>query len=199
MTWQSDEEKQMISMKYKAKQIAGMSEQEIKNWGKALLMKIHVITGWVIPANEFLFNILKDQFEKKLQEDYGMLNTEEIEYAFRRTGTTTIDWGKEMNLNLVDQVLQPYVSKRLDASAAEEKLTANKPAQKIYTDEEILNERRGEIELAYQGMRKGHVPLMHVYFPEVLMADGFIKEEADIAQFFVDRLNSQVECIYEKD
>jgi uncharacterized protein (DUF433 family) len=48
-------------------------------------MKIHVITGWVIPVTSELYTILKDQFQKKITEDYGELNPDEIEFAFRST------------------------------------------------------------------------------------------------------------------
>ncbi|MEP7111364.1 MAG: hypothetical protein ABI760_25435 [Ferruginibacter sp.] len=164
----------------------------------ALLLKIHVITGWVIPASK-LINILVDQFEKKLVEDYGMLNTEEIEYAFRKGGTMIKDWGKEMNLNLIDQVLSPYVDNRLQASANEEIRKSRPTVQKIYSDEEILNQRRGDIEQAFQAIKKGYYPIHHCYFEEVLSRDGLLKEGETIADFFVRKLNSNAGNIYIAD
>lgn len=191
-----DEEQKLIHLKYAAKQICQMNDQEINLWPKALLLKIHVITGWVMPENQF-FNILVDQFQKKLIEDYGNLNTEEIEYAFRKSGTIIKDWGKEMNLNLIDQVLIPYLSERVEASANEEK-KKDPPVQKIYTDEEILNQRRGHIEMAYQAMRSGHLPILHIYFPEVLHMDGLIPRSTDevMNEFFVESLGKGIENIY---
>lgn len=176
-----------------------MNEQELSLWPKALLLKIHVITGWVIPASDLL-NILIDQFQKKLIEDYGNLNTEEIEYAFRKSGTIIKDWGKEMNLNLIDQVLIPYLQDRVEASTNEEK-RKSPPVQKIYTDEEITNQRRGHIEAAYQAMRSGYLPIMHIYFPEVLHLDGLISRATDEAmtEFFVNWLNDGKQNIYIKD
>lgn len=97
-----------------------MSEPELKAWSKALLLKIHVITGWTIPADELL-NVLLDQFEKKLIEDYPNLNADEIEFAFRSKGTVIEDWGKTMNLNLLDKVLKPYLEERFYVSMDEEK------------------------------------------------------------------------------
>jgi hypothetical protein len=190
-----DEEEMLIRLKYAAPQIGAMRGQEITNWSMALLLKIHVITGWVIPANQ-LMNILVDQFEKKLTEDYSMLNTEEIEYAFRSGGTQVKDWGKEMNLNLIDQVLTPYVSKRLLASANEEQKKSKPPVQKVYTDEEILNQRRLHIEQAFQAMKKGYYPILHRYFAEVLAADDLLKPNENIAEFFVRKLNSNAANIY---
>lgn len=175
-----------------------MDANELSLWPNALLIKIHVITGWVMPEKA-LFNILVDQFQKKLIEDYGNLNTEEIEYAFRKFGTVIKDWGKEMNLNLVDQVLIPYLQERIEASQNEEK-KKNPPVQKIYTDDEILNQRRGHIELAYQAMLNGKYPILHIYFPEVLHMDGFIPAPNDEAmnEFFVKALGENRDNIYIK-
>lgn len=194
-----DEEDRIIQKKYAAKQIRHMNDQELSLWPKALLLKIHVITGWVIPATDLL-NILMDQFQKKLIEDYGNLNTEEIEYAFRKSGTIIKDWGKEMNLNLIDQVLIPYLTERVEASRNEEK-KKDPPVQKIYTYEEIMNQRRGHVELAFQAMRKGYIPIMHVYFPEVLHMDGFIPRSTDesMSEFFVEQLGKGTENIYVKE
>lgn len=192
---QTDEQDKIIRLKYAAPQIGIMTESEVKKWSMALLLKIHVITGWVIPASQ-LMNILVDQFEKKLIEDYGSVNTEEIEYAFRKSGTTTKDWGKEMNLNLIDQVLGPYIDNRLTASANEERLKTKEPNQRIYSDEEILNQRRGHVEKAYQAMRQGFYPILHVYFEEVLCTDGLMMLGETIADFFVRNLNSGVQNLY---
>lgn len=194
-----DEENVIIQKKYAAKQIRQMNDQELSLWPKALLLKIHVITGWVIPASDLL-NILIDQFQKKLIEDYGNLNTEEVEYAFRKSGTVIKDWGKEMNLNLIDQVLIPYLQERIEASANEEK-GKHPPVQKIMTEEEITNERRGHIESAFQAMKDGRLPIMHIYFPEVLHMDGLIpaaNEEA-MTEFFVEALGKGRENIYIKE
>lgn len=173
-----------------------MNDSELSVWPKALLLKIHVITGWVIPTTDLL-NILIDQFQKKLVEDYGNLNTEEIEYAFRRSGTIIKDWGKEMNLNLIDQVLIPYLGQRIEASAVEEK-RKTPPEQKIYSDEDILNQRRGQLETCYQVMRSGKMPIIFPYYAEVLIKDGFITSVEDMDQFFTDRLNRGVEMLYVK-
>lgn len=192
-----DDEKRMLAKKYAGKQICHMDEKEISLWPKALLLKIHIITGWVIPGTELL-NILVDQFQKKLVEDYGNLNTEEIEYAFRRSGTTIKDWGKEMNLNLIDQVLIPYLNERMQVSAKEEKLK-HPPEQVIYTDEEIHNQRRGHLEMCYQVLRRGKMPIIFPYYAEVLVQDGFIEKPEDMDQFFSDCLGKGIENLYVKE
>lgn len=171
-----------------------MNDHELSLWPDALILKVHIITGWMIPTGEKL-NILTDQFQKKLIEDYGNLNTEEIEYAFRKSGTTIKDWGKEMNLNLLDQVLIPYLEKRIEASENEEK-RKKPPVQHILTETEMDNITRGEIETAFQAMKRGHLPLIFDSFTEILTKDGLLREGENISEFFVRNLNEQTPNIY---
>lgn len=96
-----------------------MGQQNLFAYAKATLLKIHVITGWTIPKDDLLI-ILIDQFIKKLIEGYPNVNPEEIEYAFRNYGTTVKDWGKSMNLSLIDEVMIPYLEQRFELSRVEE-------------------------------------------------------------------------------
>lgn len=100
-----------------------MSPIERGLWTKGAIIKIHVITGWVIPSNELLITLV-DQFEKHMFESYPTLNGDEVEYAFRTYGTTVKDWGKQMNLSLIDEVLAPYMVARRSVSAIEEQNNA---------------------------------------------------------------------------
>lgn len=85
----------------------------------ALLIKISVITGWVLPTEEMLTTLV-DQFRKKLAETYSNCNSEEIEYAFRNFSYHVKDWGKQVNLNMIDEVVQPYLLRRREQSVVEE-------------------------------------------------------------------------------
>lgn len=109
----------IYDLKYKSNPVCKMSPAELTVWSKAAILKIHVITGWVVPANE-LVNVLIDQFQKKMIESYPTINPDELEYAFRTYGTTVKDWGKQMNLSLVDEVLIPYMAARQTVSQIEE-------------------------------------------------------------------------------
>ncbi len=90
-----------------------------------LLMQIHVVTGWTIPAkapgekDNVKLNILIDQLSRKLSESYGYFNAEEIMYAFRNV-TGVKDWGKNVNLLLIDDVMQGYLNIRRGLSKIEE-------------------------------------------------------------------------------
>ncbi len=173
-------------MKYRSKPIGEMTEGEVSKWGKGLLAKIHVITGWTIPNSDELLNILTDQFQKTLIEKYPMLNPDEIEYAFRHHGTSVEDWGKAMNLNLIDTVLVPYCHKRLAISEDERQINRYKdtPPQKIFTQEELEDLARGDAESQYQRFLR-NIELKGLEFDKsILQKDGLLKEGESVLDYF---------------
>lgn len=110
----------VLELKYAAVPFGRMDHETLMLNAKALLAKIHVIVGWTIPDNE-LRTILGDQFAKKLVESYPNVNHQEMEFAFRKS-TGVQDWGKNMNLALIDEVMLPYLDQRRDISDQEERL-----------------------------------------------------------------------------
>lgn len=86
-------------------------------WAKTLLLRIHVITGWNLPADD-LMSILVDQFDKKIVESYPNVNPDEVEYAFRNSRVK--EWGKQLNISLIDEAMQEYLEARLAVSRIEE-------------------------------------------------------------------------------
>lgn len=168
-----------------------------------LLLKINVITGWSFPVGEneketvVLHNILKEQFFLKLQESYGNMNLDEIQFSFRNYPVK--DWGKSINLNLMDEVVSAYMTEKQNLSGYIANKKSYQEVQKIYTEEEILNMRREEIELKYQAMRRGKVLEIPSYLEDILSKDGLLREGESVADFFVNKLNNQVENIYKKE
>lgn len=104
-----------------------MPDEERWLVAKVLLLKIHAITGWTLPVSEMM-NIFIDQMQKKMQESYRNVTAEEVEYAFRNRGLDIKDWGKELNLTMVDEIMLPYLSTRSELSQFEEHLK-NRPPQ----------------------------------------------------------------------
>lgn len=173
-----------------------MSKEEVERWGMALLVKIHVITGWTIPAAELL-NILVDQFQKKMVESYPSMNVEEIEYAFRNNGTVVKDWGKAMNLALIDEVLIPYLEERKRLSHELEERKVPPPSPRIYSQEELWNIHRGDVEHFYQRLLNGYVPAkIPDYFTVVLEHDRLKTAKETLLEFFMRKLNAGVRNIY---
>lgn len=105
-----------------------MSERQLNAHTLALMMKISVITGWQLPESEEYSRIFKDQLRKKMQEDYQRINIDEFEYALRAYGTQIKDWGKSMNLSLIDEAIGKYTFLRRQVSEYEEKVTVNLPS-----------------------------------------------------------------------
>ena len=114
-----------------------MDFEEVDLWADALLLKINSITGWVLPESTML-TVFTDQFKKKISESYGNANPDEVEYAFRNYGTGVKDWGKQMNLSLIDEVMVPYLARRRELSQLEEQKT--KPILSIEYSEDMSRE-----------------------------------------------------------
>lgn len=130
-------EQKVVEVKYASKRFGAMDADELLIVSKKLLLTINVIAGWVLPIDPFL-GILEEQFCKKMTEGYSNLNADEIEYAFRNRGMEVKDWGRELNLTLIDEVLAPYIAQRVEISKIEENLSPNElvEAKKDLTDEE---------------------------------------------------------------
>lgn len=174
-----------------------MSDVEVRLRTNELLIKINVITGWSFPLDTETQLVLKDQFFKKLKESYSDVNVEEIEYAFRNN-TSVKDWGKNINLFLIDEVMIPYLDSRFSASVKEESMLPV-PEIRPWTNEDILNKYRSEIETCFQALKKGYRPIIHIYFEETLKNDGMLNKDENISEFFVRKLNSNCEHLYVKD
>jgi hypothetical protein len=120
------EESKVIEMKYAGKAFGKMTETERRLSSYQILIKIHAIRGWTIPASE-LMDILVSEFQKKLSESYANVNEEEMMYAFRNFEPDLKDWGKALNLSLIDEVMLPYLENRMELSKLEESLKTKTP------------------------------------------------------------------------
>ncbi len=188
------EENQLLRIKYSGVLIGKMSEQQVAVTSGALLFKIHAITGWIIPQENVLA-IFVDQFTKKLIESYPNCNTDEIEYAFRTHGSAVKDWGKQMNLSLIDEVMGIYLERRLAVSRFEE--SQKKPVQRIYSDEQLNNIKRADAEAAYQRMLRGRQNVVPGgAFRDILTLDGYIDEETDLALWLSERIGKGIKNLY---
>lgn len=98
-----------------------MSLFDLQQATKELLLRIHVITGWQMPPDELMM-ILVDEFNKKIVESYPNVNIEEVCFAFRERGSEVREWGKALNISLIDEVMIPYLEKRFEISKIEEQV-----------------------------------------------------------------------------
>lgn len=139
-----------MELKYSAVPFAQYPDIELIKKVSVLLLKIHVIAGWVIPQKE-LQDILVDQLFKKIRESYGTVNEQEFEAAFRNN-LSVKDWGKNINLVLIDTVLSEYLDRRADVSRMEEhyRLAAKElppPPEDELTDEDFIEANRAVYQL----------------------------------------------------
>jgi hypothetical protein len=177
------EENRIITLKYHSLRFREMSESQICEAIRLILLTINVMTGWPIPTGDIRKN-LQDQLAKKINESYINLNIHEIEYAFRHYSTDVENYGAAINLRLFDKVLIPFINKRSQLSAIEEK-ELSIPVQKIYADKEIVNEQRKHTEHCYQRYltgNKNYIPRGLIY--ERLVGDKFIETGSDVIAYF---------------
>lgn len=117
-----------------------MSQDEIKISASKLILKINFITGWALREDQESQQFFKEEFELKLVESYPTVNLDEMIFAFRNN-TTVKDWGKYMNLALIDEVMIPYLQQRREVSKIEEQEKIKElpaPKDDPMTDEEFI-------------------------------------------------------------
>lgn len=112
------EEKAMIQLKYKSPAFGIMNKQQLIFNAKTLLTKISVVTGWLIPEDNL--DVLVDAFTKKLILSYPTVNADEVYHAFIIGAAQVKDWGKNLNIGLIDEVMIPYLNNRFELSRIEE-------------------------------------------------------------------------------
>lgn len=188
----------MYAIKYQCRPFREMAVHEIGNHSLALLIRIHAITGWNIPEHEDYLNPLVSEFTKLLMESYKDLNPEEIAYAVRNYGLEVKDWGKNMNLSLIDKPISEYRRVRKCLSDMEEKKQVPAVAYKP-GEQELVSMRRQVIEERYQAYLQGQTgfELQPVNGIETLSADNFC--EGDLHKMFIDNAIERIKSALVKE
>lgn len=163
-----------------------MSSDKLVMSAKAILVKINAITGWRIEEDDS--ELLVEIFTKKLLASYSNVNADEMEFAFITEGTLVKDWGKNLNLSLIDEVMVPYLSKRRELSNIEEqkKIKNMLPPQKEDLSEKAMSDWWKDIE------RKVRTENYKVEFVPIALYDwmdkqGGIKETVKQKHEYVDK------------
>lgn len=120
---------------------------------QALIKRIRVITGWPIPELPEDRELLYRELYLHFCEDWPTFNPEEMAYAIRSFGTEINNWGKEINLSLIDQCFAAYYnSERREASDWE-----RQQAERVPESHRIAPaaDWRPEIESQYQKFLAG--------------------------------------------
>lgn len=183
-----------------SRQIKNSSLEELKDVLRLVMVKIGLRSQNWPDENE------KGVLISHVLTNYSNHTCDEIKLAFDMAIGGKLNFGKDESANCYENFSCLYFSSIMNAykkwAAQVQVYMNNRPQinqfQKIYSDEEILNERRGDIETAFQTMRTGRIPIVHVYFEEVLREDGLLNESENVSEFFVRKLNNQSENIYKK-
>jgi len=165
----------IIQRKYAALPMCKLTPEQVKMTGKALCVRVSILTGWAIPPEPQLQNILYDQLSKYLVEMWPTLNHEEIEYAFRTKSSNVKDWGKSMNLGLFTEVLEPYMAERKQASIIEAQMASKIENEKkqLPMPEMTNKERIAEAYEIWKGMKSWEYILSGTY--QALKMEGLVK------------------------
>lgn len=194
-------EVEVIKVKYQSKRISELQEIELPVAFKTLLFRIHTITGWKLPDDDLFLKILVDEFSKFMVEKYSDLNTDEVSFAFRNYGTSVKDWGKSMNLSLVDEPLTKYLEVRRCLSELEERKAqvsdTTLKIEPVLDPDELLE----SVKSVYLKVKK--VGLIPVKVYEILVErneiDLTIEEKQAIRARVIARLNNEAITQGEKE
>jgi hypothetical protein len=87
-----------------------------------LIFKINVSTGWKMPDDAAYLNVLISEFALYLTENCSDMTFAEVSFAVRNYGLEIKDWGKSMNLSLINEPILAYRAARKVVSEIEESL-----------------------------------------------------------------------------
>lgn len=162
---------------------------------KKMILLLNVVTGLPVPNNELMI-ILIDQLDKLIAEKFAMLTSLEIESCFR-SHIPEESFGKPINLGLINGILSAYVGKRSEVLRNANLASKNSLKIDPMTDQQMINQARGEIQFYYNQRLKGNNrPHTFPFWAEVLVMDGFIRHEKEMQSFFTFCLETKVKNIY---
>lgn len=182
------QENKVIEKKYASTTFGNMSTDERKLCAYSLVLKISAITGWTIPVADQILDILVDQFEQKLNESYRSVNQQEIEYAFRNRGIEVKDWGKALNLTMIDEVMIPYLEHRFELSKTEESLRSR--FNKNIEEKKELTDQEWDEWL--EDIRKYEIKLIPCSAYDYLVKKGLINLSVKVKHEYMNRAITQL-------
>lgn len=172
------EEQAILAVKYRLPRISEIKAIDIPRHAKGLLFRLHTITGWKLPDDEYFLNTLVSEFTQYLVERCGDLNPEEISFAFRNYALDVKDWGKSMNLSLIDSPLSEYRQRRRAVSELEESRRRDDKEEELPPGECDWSEQWAAIkEAAKKGQLQHTIILSSIY--DWLERNGHMNLEKD--------------------
>lgn len=147
----------------------------------------------------------KDVLVTYICRHYGGHTPEEIKLAFEMAINGQLELKSE-DVTSYENFSVLYVARIMNAYqkwASQEfrqSIKEDPPEQVIYTDQQLDDLHRGDVENFYQMIKDGkmtcHLP---DYFKDILVKDGLMKADDSLADFFVTRLGKGFANIYVKE
>lgn len=159
-----------IERKYEAPAFGQLTDEQLNLTALKILLTVQAISGWQLPDKDIL-DILIIQLTLKLKESYPKVNIKEVEFAFRNYSVK--EYGKNFNLFIFDEVLEPYLRQRADASKQEEtKQPKQLPMQEITKEEKLqdIAEYRERVDL-----NENTIHLIPYYLHDWILELGLIE------------------------
>jgi hypothetical protein len=149
-----------------------MDDLEVVGTLQGLLFRVKVVTGWRLPELPEERRVLYSELALHLQQKWATFNQEEVMYAIRNFSGT--DWGKDVNVQLLDEALQHYADLRKELSKMEE--------QKSFKPVALLQgavDWKEVIEMDYQHFLAGqlNIHLMPHQAYDECVSIGYIAED----------------------
>lgn len=100
--------------------LAKLGDDAIKQAAGVSIFKICVITGWQMPESPHFQAALEAEYAKYCAEQLADMTPDEVGFAMRNYALNVKDWGKFVNLQLINEPIQAYRDARAEASKLEE-------------------------------------------------------------------------------
>lgn len=172
-----------------------MDDVQLRTEVVKCITRIHVITGWGLPGDTLYMGILTDELQAKLAESFPQLNFDQIAHAMRKYGVGKKDWGKNMNLELICDVLSMFSADASRVFADELKALSG---QALPVSDE--NTARHHIQAYYRRLWEGTecsavMPNEEIH-RRVLLKDQLIGKKESMYEFFQRYLVEEKTAIY---
>lgn len=158
------EMQQIAEVKYSGPRFSNIDTLDIPLVTKTLLAQICTITGWLMPENKFAQQALVKEFQCYCMEIADDMTPDEVRYAMRHYALGIKDWGKAVNLQMINEPLIEYRNARAELSEMEGKNDVSNVQQSKLSEpfdwhDTIEKLRSGEISGPFEQM----VPYAAIY------------------------------------
>lgn len=127
----SSQDQTILAVKYIQAPISRLDLLQAVGIIQGLIKRIKVIAGWNIPELKEDLEILYAELYQHFCENWPTVNAEEVAFAFRKYGSEVNNWGKDINLVLLDQIIGKYMAERREIGIIEERQSVQEDPSRL--------------------------------------------------------------------